>query len=634
MNLVSVEGVSKQYAETPLFSDVSFGIGAGERVGVIGLNGSGKSTLLRIVAGEETPDSGRVVVRNDARVVYLPQNPLMDPAQTALDYLFAGDDPRVRLIREYEDIAARLHAAPDDEALLARLAGVGERIEVAGAWDVEREAREILARLGVGATQDALGTLSGGQRRRVAMARALMEHADLLILDEPTNHIDADTIAWLEAFLKRSPVAVFVITHDRYFLDRLVTRLVEIDRGKVYQYEGGYARYLQEKAQRADQAVADAERYTSIMRKELAWLQRGARARTTKQQARIDRIEAMQADAPERAGTELTFTVRSPQRLGKRVIEIVDIHKAWGERRVLDGLTQTIGRGDRIGIVGPNGSGKSTLLNMLAGRVAPDRGEIVIGETVRMAYFDQESTGLDERLRVIDYLNEAAPLIQTVDGSVVSAAQMLERFLFPPSTQAKLIGTLSGGERRRLFLLRTLLFGPNVLVLDEPTNDLDIQTLSVLEDYLDGYDGTLIVASHDRYFLDRTVQRILAFEGDGRVGDYAGDYTAYAAEHARRQAAHGAEHKPRPQGQRAAPPASARPRGLTFKQQRELAEVEQRIAAIESEQHQLNEALATTGDNYVELTRLSERLAQTTGELDAAFERWAELSEIAEAAKK
>lgn len=633
MNLLSVESVSKQYTETPLFTDVSFGIAAGERVGVIGVNGSGKSTLLKIVAGDETPDAGRVVVRNDARVVYLPQNPVMDAEQTALDYLFAGDDPRVRLVREYEDATARLQAAPDDATLLARMADLAERIDVAEAWDIEREAREILARLQVTATHQQLGTLSGGQRRRVAMARALMEHADLLILDEPTNHIDADTIAWLEAFLKRSKAAVFLITHDRYFLDRLVTRLVEIERGKVFQYEGGYSRYLGEKAQRAEQAVADAQRWTSIMRKELAWMQRGAQARTTKQQARIDRFEVLQANAPEQAQAQLAFTVKSPQRLGKRVIEIADLHKAWGERVVLDGLTKTIERGDRIGIVGPNGSGKSTLLNMLAGRVSPDRGSLVIGDTVRMAYFDQESTGLDTRLRVLEYLNEAAPLIQTLDGSVVGAATMLERFLFPSSTQAKLIGALSGGERRRLFLLRTLIFGPNVLVLDEPTNDLDVQTLSILEDYLDGFDGTLIIASHDRYFLDRTVHQIMAFEGNGKVTPYAGDYTAYAAERARRQAERVPEAKPQRAAPVPTPAAPARPRGLNFKQQRELNEVEERIAALEAEQHRLNDALASAGDNYVELTRLSERLAQSTVELEAAFERWAELSEIAEAAR-
>ncbi len=554
MNLVSVESVSKQYNETPLFTDVSFGIAAGERVGVIGVNGSGKSTLLKIVAGDETPDTGRIVARNDARVVYLPQNPIMDETQTALDYLFAGDDPRVRLIRAYEDVTAQLQASPNDTTLLGRMAELSEQIDLAGAWDVEREAHEVLARLGVTATQQRLGTLSGGQRRRVAMARALMEHADLLILDEPTNHIDADTIAWLEAFLKRSNTAVFLITHDRYFLDRLVTRLIEIERGKVYQYEGGYSRYLLEKAQRADQAVADAQRYTSIMRKELAWMQRGAQARTTKQQARIDRFETMQANAPEQAQAGLAFTVKSPQRLGKRVIEIEGLHKAWGEHVVLDDLTKTLVRGDRVGIVGPNGSGKSTLLNMLAGRITPDRGEIVIGDTVRMAYFDQESTGLDERMRVIDYLNEAAPLIETLDGSVVGAATMLERFLFPSSTQAKLIGSLSGGERRRLFLLRTLIFGPNVLVLDEPTNDLDIQTLAILEDYLDGFDGTLIIASHDRYFLDRTVNQVMAFEGNGQVSEYAGDYTAYAAERARRQAARMPDPKPQRAVQAPTPP--------------------------------------------------------------------------------
>ena len=630
MNLLSVEAISKQFGETPLFANATFGVAAGERIGVIGVNGSGKSTLLKIVAGLETPDTGRVVTRNSAQITYLPQNPTMDPEQTVLDYIFAGDDPRVVLVRAYEEVSEQLQNDPANAELQARFHELAEQIELAGAWDVERDARDILTRLGIVDTSQRLGVLSGGQRRRVAMAAALMTPADLLILDEPTNHIDADTVAWLETLLRRLPCAVLLVTHDRYFLDRLVNRIVEVERGNVYEYEGGYARYLQTKAEQAEAAQASATRYVSIMRKELAWLARGARARSTKQKARIERIADMQEQGPAAGEAGLSFTIRSPQRLGKRVFELERLDKSFGARTVLRRFSKDIGRGDRIGIVGPNGSGKTTLLNLLAGRLTPDTGTIRRGDTVRLAYYDQESSDLDERLRVIEYLADAASLIQTEDGAIVTAQTMLERFLFPPSAQYAHIASLSGGERRRLQLLRALLFGPNVLLLDEPTNDLDIQTLGVLEDYLDGYEGTLIVASHDRYFLDRTVEQILGFEGDGIVNEYAGGYTAYAEERAQRLAA--AAQRQRADKPRVTAPQSAskRPRTLSFKEKRELDEVEQRIAALETEQKDL-EALLTSGSgDYAGVQRASERLAAIGAEIEAAFERWAELSAIAE----
>ena len=628
MHLLAVEAVTKQFGEKPLFEKVSFGVTLGERIGVIGANGSGKSTLLRIVAGAEAPDEGRVTQRGAARGVYLPQNPAMDPDQTVLDYLFNSDDPRMGLLRDYQAVVRGLDADPLSEQLRTRLQTSTEAIEAANAWDAERQASEILTRLGIADTGQRLGALSGGQRRRVALAAALMQQAELLILDEPTNHLDADTVAWLETFLARSPAAVLLVTHDRYFLDRLVTRLIEVDNGRVFHYDGGYADYLRARAERAETRQADAERYRSIMRKELAWLQRGARARSTKQKARIERIDQFQAEQPVESAAELSFTVRSPQRLGKRVIEAERVSKSFGAQPILRELDLTIGRGDRLGIVGPNGSGKSTLLNLLSGRIAPDSGMIVQGETVRLAYYDQESAGLDERMRVVDFLAEAAELIQSRDGALVTARTMLERFLFPASRQQTLIGSLSGGERRRLYLLRTLVFGPNVLLLDEPTNDLDLPTLAILEDYLDNFEGTLLVASHDRYFLDRTVQQILALE-DGAAESYAGDFSMYAEERKRREARRSTDERrqtvapARPQAQ------AARPRTLSYKEKRELVELETRIAALEEEQTQLNAAIASGGD-FDALRRRSERLAEAAAEIEVAFERWAELSTIAE----
>lgn len=628
MLLLSVESVSKQYSEQPLLADITFGINAGDRIGMIGINGSGKSTLLKIVAGVEQPDAGRIVTRGGARVAYLPQNPIMPAALTVLEYLFAGDDPRMGLLREYEQVVEHLRNTPTDGGLLRKLGELQERIEVAGAWEVERQARELLTRLGIDDTSRQLGLLSGGQRRRVAMAGALMQNTDLLILDEPTNHIDADTIAWLETLLARSPTAVLLVTHDRYFLDRLVTRTIEIDHAKIYEYAGGYSRYLAAKAERAEAQRAGAERYASIMRKELAWLAQGAQARTTKQKARIDRIGRMQENMPAEESAGLAFTVQSPQRLGKRVLELEKVGKRFGAHIILDNFTRTIGPGDRVGIVGPNGSGKSTLLNLIAERLAPDRGTIVRGETVRLAYYDQESSDLEPETRVIDYLTEAATLIQGNDGAVVTAATMLERFLFSQSAQYARIGSLSGGERRRLYLLRTLVFGPNVLLLDEPTNDLDIQTLTILEDYLDGYTGTLLVASHDRYFLDRTVDQILGFEGEGRVSEYAGGYTAYAAERSRRQATRTTEQRPTRTPAAPQRPTTERPRTLTHKEKREITALEEHIAALEQEQKQNEATLAGASVDYEALNRASERLAQITMELETAVERWAELSVV------
>ncbi len=629
MHLVAVESIAKQFDEKPLFSGVTFGVETGERVGVIGVNGSGKSTLLRILAGVETPDEGRVVARSGARIAYLPQNPAMAAEQTVLDYLFASDDPRMRLVRDYEAAVASLHNAPDDESLLDQLHDLSEQIELVGAWDAERQAREILTRLGIVDFSQQLGNLSGGQRRRVALAATLMQPADLLILDEPSNHIDADTVAWLEQFLGRATAAVLLVTHDRYFLDRLVSRVIEVDRGQVRYYDGGYFQFLTAKAERAETQKAGAARYKSVLRKELAWLQRGARARSTKQKARIERIGELQARAPAETDAELVFTVRSPQRLGKRVLEVEGLTKVFDGRTVLRDVGLTIGRGERLGIVGPNGIGKSTLLNLLSGRIAPDAGTIIQGETVRLAYYDQESAGLDERMRVIDYLADAAQLIQGPDGALLTAGAMLERFLFPPSAQWAHIGSLSGGERRRLYLLRTLVFGPNVLLLDEPTNDLDIQTLTILEDYLEDFDGSLVIASHDRYFLDRTVNQILALDGSGSVEGYAGGYTAYAEERKRREATRRVS-KPKSPAPPAPRPKQERARGLTFKQQRELAELEIRIAQLEEQQARLNAAIASLGDDYEELHRSSEALAQTTVDLEAAVDRWAELSMIAE----
>ncbi|HEX6288972.1 MAG TPA: ABC-F family ATP-binding cassette domain-containing protein [Herpetosiphonaceae bacterium] len=626
MQLLSAEGLSKQYDDRVLFEGVGFGVEQGDRIGLIGVNGSGKSTLLKIVAGAEQPDRGQVTYRSGTRVAYLAQQPDMDDSLTVRDYMFAGEGERRHLLRDYDAVVARLRAAPDDPTALHQLSEISAQLDAMNAWDAYNEVEAILSRLGVSDMDQRLGTLSGGQRRRVALAHALIEPADLLILDEPTNHLDADTVDWLETVLARMSSALLLITHDRYVLDRLVRHTWELERGTLYQYEGGYSVFLQQKLERAAQRAADQERQTSIMRRELAWLRQGPQGRGTKQKARIERIKAMQAAPEDEAERSLDITLGT-QRLGTRVLECQHVTKGYDGQTLFRDLTLEVGRGERLGIVGPNGSGKSTLLNLLTGRDQPDAGEIVRGETVHLAYYDQESQALDDTMRVIDYVTEAAALVRTSDGQIVSAADMLERFLFPPRMHYALIGTLSGGERRRLYLLRTLMFAPNVLLLDEPSNDLDVQTLAALESYLDSFTGTLLIASHDRYLLDRTVDHLLVFEGSGIVRTFPGSYSAYAADRRERPAQ---QPKPAERTPPRKPAREPRPRTLSFKERKELAALEERIAALEAQQAELNAQLSSGATPYDEMQRMAEALSAANTELEQAFERWAELAAIAE----
>jgi ABC transport system ATP-binding/permease protein len=649
MNILSLEAIHKQFADRPLLDGVTLGIDAGERVGVVGVNGSGKTTLLRIVAGAESSDSGRVSMTRDLRVAYLPQNPALDPDLTVIEQIFRGDAPEIRLLREYERASDALAHTPGDQELQQTMSALVARMDAAGTWALENDARTILTRLGITELSARVGDLSGGQRKRVALAGTLIVPADLLILDEPTNHIDIDTIAWLETFLARSTAALLLVTHDRYFLDRVVGRIVEIDSAKLYSYPGNYSRFLELKAERAEKQVYDEARRQTILRKELVWLRRGAQARTTKQQARIDRIATMQAAKPEAAAGTLEIAAVS-RRIGKRVIDLAGVSKRFpstssepdGSKTLVRDLTLSIGPRDRVGIIGPNGSGKSTLLNMIAGRIAPDSGTIAIGETVHLSYYDQESAELDESQRVIDYIKDGAELIGDGQGALITAAQMLERFLFPPEAHYTPIGRLSGGERRRLYLLRKLMGAPNVLLLDEPTNDLDIQTLALLEDYLDepesrndeGFSGAVIVVSHDRYFLDRTASRTLAFEGDGAIVEYPGGYSAYAEARVQIESAQAESAKPKRIEQKPANSSpsslSAKPRKLTFKETRELAGLEGRIATLEAEQAALQTQINTASGDYQALLRLTAELERVSGELEAAVERWGALAEIAE----
>ncbi|GED72381.1 ABC transporter ATP-binding protein [Brevibacillus reuszeri] len=630
MQILTVENLSKGYGEKVLFDNISFHIAEQQRIGLIGVNGTGKSSLLKIIAGLDTADSGKIVHANHFRVEYLPQNPSFEEDSSVLDQVFYGDSPLIQLLREYEQALADLQVAPDDEKRQTRMFSVQTRMDAADAWESNTQAKMILTQLGLHDFSQRVSELSGGQRKRVAMARALIQPADLLILDEPTNHIDNETVEWLEEYLSRYKGALLLVTHDRYFLDRVTNRTFELDKGKLYSYEGNYAAFLEKKAEREENEAATESKRQNLLRRELAWLRRGAKARTTKQKARVQRAEELRDRVVEGPAAKMEMALGA-SRLGKKVIEIEGINKGFGDRKLIQNFSYIVLPGDRVGIIGPNGSGKSTLLNMLAGRIQPDSGSLEVGTTVKIAYYTQGSVEMDEKLRAIEYVKEAAEVIQTSNGESITASQMLERFLFAPHMQWTPISRLSGGERRRLYLLRTLMGEPNVLFLDEPTNDLDIQTLSILEDYLEQFPGAVITVSHDRYFLDRTVDHLFAFEGQGVIRHYNGNYSEYLEERREEKAVQQAIAEPvekneKPSSNR----GNNRTKKLSYKDQKEWDEIEGKIAALEERSVRLKEEIATSGSDYGKVEKLFAEEQHVATELEAAVERWAELSAMIE----
>lgn len=614
MNIVTIEHLTKSYTERLLFDDTAFSVSEGEKIGLIGINGTGKSTLLKIVAGLEEPDQGTVVRSRGLDIRYLPQNPEFDPKDNVIQAVL-------------KDNQGHDHV-----------------------WDIESQAKSMLNKLGITEQEALMGTLSGGQKKRVALASVLLSTAKLLILDEPTNHLDSSMADWLEEYLKRFKGALLMITHDRYFLDSVTNRIVELDKGKLYSYQTNYQGFLKLKAERLDMAAASERKRQSILRVELEWMQRGARARSTKQKAHIQRYEALRDQkAPETDGRVEMESAAS--RLGRTTVEISDLSKSYGDKVLLKDFTYIFLKDDRIGIIGPNGAGKSTLMKMIAGWVEPDSGTIEIGQTVRMGYFSQENEEMDETLRVIDYIKNVAEYVKTRDGSI-SASQMLERFLFPSHMQYTVIGKLSGGERRRLYLLRILMDAPNVILLDEPTNDLDIQTLTILEDYLDSFQGIVVTVSHDRYFLDRVVRRIFAFEGDGEVRQYEGGFTDYQAALEQRllrgdsdsgipegqkdragSKAAGKDGDLETDGMKASSEATRRQgRKLKFsyKEQKEWESIEEEISLLEEEIQDLEKKMEGASSNYGKLQELIGEKEQKEAKLEERMDRWMYLNELAE----
>ena len=609
MNLVTIEHLTKSYTERLLFDDTSFSINEGEKIGLIGVNGTGKSTLLKIVAGLEDADSGSVVRGRSLYIRYLSQIPEFAEGDTVLE----------SVMREN---AGETHYSSADE--------------------MQATAKSMLNKLGITEHDALTSTLSGGQRKRVALASVLMSTADLLILDEPTNHLDSGMADWLEEYLKAFRGALLMITHDRYFLDSVVGRIVELDKGKLYSYQANYEGFLALKAERMEMAEASERKRQTILRNEIAWMQRGARARSTKQKAHIQRYEELR----DQKGPEYDRNVELESiasRLGRTTVEVKDLCKAYGDKVLMKDFTYIFLKNDRVGIIGPNGSGKSTLMKMLAGWVEPDSGTIQIGQTVKMGYFSQENEAMDESLKVIDYIKNVAEYVKTKDGSI-SARQMLERFLFPSGMQYTSIGRLSGGERRRLYLLRILMEAPNVILLDEPTNDLDIQTLTILEDYLDTFPGIVIAVSHDRYFLDRVVNRIFAFEGQGKVTQYEGGFTDYQIAWSARHPQETGEQKGvragdsdengsglpinRNNWKQAA--GGEKKRKLSFKEQREWETIEADIAALEQSIGDLEQEIGKSATNYTRLNELMEEKSAREAQLEEKMERWMYLNELVE----
>ena len=588
--ILSAEHIKKSYTLKKLITDATMYLGEKDRIGVVGVNGTGKSTLLKLLCGMEGPDDGVIMRRNGLRVSYLPQMPQYTEKRTSVEQV--------------------LHDAPAD----------------VGAPD-EYEAKALLTQLGVTDFESDVRTFSGGQKKRVALAAALIRPVDLLLLDEPTNHIDAQTIDWLETRLEGYRGALMMVTHDRYFLDRVCDRIAEVDGGQVYMHDGNFSYYLEQKAARLDMENAQARKRSSILRRELEWIRASAPARSTKQKARIQRFEAMSAIKGPQEEAKLKLAGASA-RLGRRIIECEDVSKAMGGKPLLSGFTHTILRDERMAIVGPNGCGKTTMLRMLAGETAPDSGSIVRGDTVRIGFFKQEFPVMDESMRVIDYMRDIAEYVETAEGRF-SASQMLEQFLFPADVQYTPVNRLSGGEKRRLYLASILMGAPNVLLLDEPTNDLDIATLEILEDYISGFKGAVIVVSHDRYFLDRVAGRLFAFE-EGKLIQYICPFSDYVT--AMSQAQEEAKHEERQRKEAAVVSRRERPRELrmTFKEQNDYKTIDARIEALNEKLADLDAQIMQYASDFVKLTELSALKEQTEQELAQAEERWLYLTDLAE----
>ncbi|TXL65798.1 ABC-F family ATP-binding cassette domain-containing protein [Cerasibacillus terrae] len=620
--MLTFENISKTYGDKVLFDNISAVIEPTDRIGLIGVNGTGKSTLLKIIAGKDTAETGEFHHRKAYKIEYLAQDPELDDTLTVMEQIYYGDSTIMKAMRAYEKALYQLEQDPANENYQANLLETQEKMDKEAAWEANTVAKTILSKLGITEIDKNISSLSGGQRKRVAIAKSLIQPADLLILDEPTNHLDHDSVEWLEKYLRTYKGAILLVTHDRYFLNRVTNRIYELDHGKLYQYDGNYETFLEKKAEREAQELAAEQKHANTLRRELQWLKRGARARSTKQKARIQRVDELKQQTFQTKKEQLEFQVGSA-RLGKKVLEVKNITKSFGDKQVISNFHHLFIPGDRVGIIGPNGSGKTTLLNIMAKRLAPDSGEVETGKTVKIGYYTQSEEELDGELRVIDYIKETAEIIHTKDGEVITAEQMLERFLFSRNQQYSYIRTLSGGEKRRLYLLKILMTEPNVLFLDEPTNDLDIQTLSVLEDYLHYFPGVVITVSHDRYFLDRVVEQLLVFKGNGKIDLFYGNYSDHVSQEEQ-------EITEKPIKSQTSNKPQSKKKKLSYLEKKEWDEIEDVITSLEEKVEAIEQQIADAGSDIEQVQSLYKEQRTIEQKLEEKMDRWEELSLLIE----
>lgn len=623
--ILSAENLSFSYGDRVLFKNINFSVEEGDKIGVIGVNGTGKSTFLKMIANRDD-GGGKLTIPGGIVMEYLPQDPSFEPQATVLEQIFKGDSPLMVLLRRYETAVEAAVAHPDDVKLQKNLLDLQQEMDNKYAWQLESEAKAVLNQLGITNLQQKMEELSGGQRKRVALAGVLVRPSDLLILDEPTNHMDNSTVAWLEQQLLKRKGALLMVTHDRYFFDRVVNRTLEIDNGQGYLYVGNYSLFLEKREERRIAEASAAQKLRNIYRRELAWISRGAEARRTKKKDRVERFAQIKAEV-ENVQTEANLEMSSvSSRLGKTTIELNNIGMVYDGVDYIKDFSYILLRNDRVGIVGPNGAGKSTLMDIIAGKLQPTSGSLTVGQTVKIGYFSQHSEFPDTNQKVLEYIKEVNNYIDTADGLRISAAQMLERFLFPPDLQWVPVNKLSGGEKRRLYLLRVLMSAPNVLILDEPTNDLDIPTLSVLEDYIDNFAGAVIAVSHDRYFLDRFANKIFALQPGGTLRQYNGGYSDYEAVMLEEQAAAVKVIKVTVKEE----PKTVNKKKMTYSERLELQNIDQEIARTEAEIKMLGLEINSCGSDFVKLNDLTKKQEEAQQRLDELVDRWAYLSELAE----
>ncbi|WP_339706535.1 ABC-F family ATP-binding cassette domain-containing protein [Algoriphagus aquimarinus] len=630
MNYLSVENLSKAFGERKLFSNISFGISQGQKIALVGINGAGKSTLMKIIMGLEIPDTGQVGTNQQVKVAYVHQNPVFEGTMSIYQTIFDQSNSEIlKVIEDYHKAMLEAERGIDNSDKMSLLF---EKMDAFQAWDFEYQVKEVLGKLGLHDTDLPVGTLSGGQRKRVALAKAILEKPDLLLLDEPTNHLDLETIEWLEDYLAKANLALFMVTHDRYFLEKVTNEILELDQGKVHRYLGNYGYFLDKKEERMEIEDIELEKAKSLYKKELDWIRRQPKARSTKAKYRVDAFEDTKEKASQkREERDIQLTVTT-QRLGNKIIEIEKMHKAFGDKTIVNDFSYTFKKKDRVGIIGPNGAGKTTFLNMITGQMAPDSGTVSIGQTTAFGYYKQEESSFDEEKRLLDIVKEVAEVVTIAGGATITVSQFLTQFGFPPKQQHTPVAKLSGGERRRLQLLMVLIKNPNFLILDEPTNDLDLMTLNTLEEFLDTFPGCLIIVSHDRYFMDRLVEHLFVFEGEGEISDFPGNYSEFreVQKDELQSGVKKVEKKSQEPAAKAEPVAIPTPTKTkaSYKQKQEFKTVNETIAKLEKEKSELTEKISGGNSDHEELMKISSRMLAIDAELEELELTWLELSEL------